>query len=106
MSHHHEPEASVGPFEVNVLARVLVEHGGLDQEARRVAEGAGIASLLLLNGDSLAGDSLKVGPWHMRSFRGSHQLEVRLAIASGPDPNPHLRLAACPFGSNSGRRGL
>jgi hypothetical protein len=107
MSHHHEPEASVGPFEaVDVLARVLVRHGGPDQEARRVAEGAGIASLLLLDGVSLAGDSLKVGPWHTRSFRGSRQLEVRLAIASGPDPNPNLKLAACPFGSNSGRRGF
>jgi hypothetical protein len=106
-SHHRETEVSVGLFEGgDVLARVLVGHGGLDQESRGVAEGAGIASLLLLDGESLAGDSLKVCPWHTRSFRGSRQLEVRLAIASGPDPNPHLRLAACPFGSNSGRRGV
>ncbi|HSJ75150.1 MAG TPA: hypothetical protein VK899_03040 [Gemmatimonadales bacterium] len=57
-SHHHEAEVSVGPFEAgDVLAWVHVGHGGLDQEPRRVAEGVGVASLLLSDRESLAGDS-------------------------------------------------
>ncbi len=101
-SHHREAEVSVVLFEaVDVLARVLVRHGGLDQEPCRVTEGVGVASLLLLDGESLAGDSLEVRRWHTAispedadAGRVPMRVKVGLVIVSGPDLEPISK----PFG--------